>query len=362
MATLFDIVLPILRRLPPEMAHRATIRALRAGAAPRWRRADPPSLAVKLWGRDFTNPIGLAAGFDKNAEIPDAALRFGFGFVEVGTATPRPQFGNPRPRLFRLREDEALINRLGFNNEGLPAITARLAARRGRGGIVGANIGKNRDTLDEIADYVQGVTALAPLVDYLVVNVSSPNTPGLRELQRKSRAMALLEKLLAARASVMPASPPPLLVKIAPDLTAGERADLAAVALATRVDGLIVANTTLARPATLQSSEAHEPGGLSGRPLFAASTALVAEMYRLTAGKLPIIGVGGIASGADAYEKIRAGASLVQIYTALVYRGPRLVARMKQDLAALLARDGFASLGEAIGSAAHSPRTPAHGR
>jgi dihydroorotate dehydrogenase len=362
MPTLFDLALPLLRRLPPEMAHRTTIHALRGGLAPRRRRADPPSLAVRVWGRDFPNPIGLAAGFDKNAEAPDALLRFGFGFVEIGTVTPRPQAGNPRPRLFRLPEDEALINRLGFNNEGLPAVTARLTARRGRGGLVGANVGKNRDTLDDSADYVQGVTALAPLVDYLVVNVSSPNTPGLRELQRKNRVTALIEKLVAARASVMPANPPPLLVKIAPDLTAAERSDLAAAALATRIDGLIVANTTVARPATLRSPEAHEPGGLSGRPLFAASTALLAEMYRLTAGKVPIIGVGGISSGADAYEKIRAGASLVQLYTALVYRGPGLVQRIKLELAELLARDGFVSLSEAIGSAAHSPRAPAHGR
>jgi dihydroorotate dehydrogenase len=362
MPTVFDLTLPLLSQLPPEMAHRATIGALRAGLAPRRRRSDPPSLAVRLWGRDFANPIGLAAGFDKNAEVPDAMLRFGFGFVEAGTVTPRPQAGNPRPRLFRLIEDEALINRLGFNNDGLPAVTARLTARRGRGGIVGANIGKNRDTLDDTADYVQGVTALAPLVDYLVVNVSSPNTPGLRELQRKNKVTALIEKLLAARASVMPTNPPPLLVKIAPDLTGAERADLAAAAVATRIDGLIVANTTVARPATLASPEAHEPGGLSGRPLFAPSTALLAEMYRLTGGKVPIIGVGGISSGADAYDKIRAGASLVQLYTALVYRGPGLVQRIKLELAALLARDGFVSLGEAIGSAAHSPRTPAHGR
>jgi dihydroorotate dehydrogenase len=362
MPTLFDLALPLLRRLPPEMAHRTTIHALRAGLAPRRRRADPPSLALRVWGRDFPNPIGLAAGFDKNAAAPDALLRFGFGFVEVGTVTPRPQAGNPRPRLFRLPEDEALINRLGFNNDGLPAVTARLTARRGRSGLVAANIGKNRDTLDDTADYVQGVTALAPLVDYLVVNVSSPNTPGLRELQRKNKVTALIEKLLVARASVMPTNPPPLLVKIAPDLTAAERSDLAAAALATRIDGLIVANTTVARPAALKSAEAHEPGGLSGRPLFAPSTALLAEMYRLTAGKVPIIGVGGISSGADAYEKIRAGASLVQLYTALIYRGPGLVQRIKLELAALLARDGFASLGEAIGSAAHSPRTPAHGR
>ncbi len=362
MSALFDLAVPLLRRLPPETAHRLTIRALRLGLAPRHPRPDPPSLSITLWRRTFPNPVGLAAGFDKNAEVTDAMLGFGFGFVETGTVTPRPQPGNPRPRLFRLTEDRALINRLGFNNDGLAAAAARLGARRRSGGIVGANIGKNRDTLDDAADYVLGVTALAPLADYLVVNVSSPNTPGLRALQRKSAVTALIERLMAARAAAAPANPPPLLLKIAPDLGTEERADLAQAALTTGIDGLVVANTTVARPATLMSPDAHEPGGLSGRPLFAPSTALVAEMYRLTGGKLPIIGVGGIASGADAYEKIRAGASLVQLYTALVYHGPGLVQRIKQELAALLARDGFASVAQAVGSAAHSPPTPAHGR
>jgi dihydroorotate dehydrogenase len=359
---LLDLALPLLRRLPPETAHRLTIRALRSGLAPRRARPDPPCLAITLWGRQFPNPVGLAAGFDKNAEVPEQMLRFGFGFVECGTMTPRPQAGNPRPRLFRLEEDEALINRLGFNNDGVAAGAVRLAARRRSDGIVGANIGKNRDTADDIADYVQGVTVLAPLADYLVVNVSSPNTPGLRELQRKSAVTALIERLMAARAAVVPENPPPLLLKIAPDLAPEDRVDLAQAALASHVDGLVIANTTVARPASLRSPEAHEPGGLSGRPLRAPATALLGEMYRLTQGRLPIIGVGGIASGADAYEKIRAGASLVQLYTALVYHGPGLVLRIKRELEALLARDGFARLAEAVGSAAHSPRAPAHGR
>jgi dihydroorotate dehydrogenase len=360
MSALVEIALPLLRRLPPETAHRLTLRALRLGIVPRRPRPDPPSLTITLWGRSFPNPVGLAAGFDKNAEVPHEMLRFGFGFVEIGTVTPRPQAGNPRPRLFRLREDEALINRLGFNNEGLAAAAERLHATE-RGGIIGANIGKNRDTADDIADYVQGVTALAPLADYLVVNVSSPNTPGLRELQRKSAVTLLIERLMAARGSVKPDNPPPLLLKIAPDLSPRDRFDLAEAALATGIDGLVVANTTVARP-SLRSDNAHEPGGLSGKPLFAPSTALLAEMYRLTRGKLPIIGVGGIASGADAYEKIRAGASLVQLYSALVYQGPGLVPRIKRELAQLLARDGFLTLAEAVGSAQHSPRTPAHGR
>ncbi|HZB90907.1 MAG TPA: quinone-dependent dihydroorotate dehydrogenase [Stellaceae bacterium] len=357
---LIDLALPLLRRLPPETAHRLTLRALRSGLVPHRLRLDPPSLAITLWGKRFPNPVGLAAGFDKNAEVPAEMLRLGFGFAECGTMTPRPQSGNPRPRLFRLREDEALINRLGFNNDGIAAGAARLARRKREDGIVGANIGKNRDTADDIADYVQGVTVLAPLADYLVVNVSSPNTPGLRELQRKSAVTALVERLMAARAAVTPEHAPPLLLKIAPDLGAEDRADLAQAALATGIDGLVVANTTVTRPASLTSPEAHEPGGLSGKPLRAMATALIGEMYRLTQGKLPIIGVGGIASGADAYEKIRAGASLVQLYTALVYQGPGLVLRVKRELAALLARDGYETLAAAVGSAAHSPHAPAH--
>ncbi len=354
MSVLFDRAAAVLRLLPPETAHRVTVRSLRAGLAPRHPSPDSPLLSVQLWGRTFPNPIGLAAGFDKNAEVPDAMLRFGFGFVETGTVTPRPQAGNPRPRLFRLTEDAALINRLGFNNDGLPAAAVRLAARRGRPGIVGANIGKNRDTTDDIDDYVQGVEALAPLADYLVVNVSSPNTPGLRNLQRKEIVTRLIDALARARSKTVPENAPPLLLKIAPDLTPEEAGDLAEVALASALDGLIIANTTLSRPADLQSRQGHEAGGLSGRPLFALSTDLLAFMYRETAGKVPLIGVGGIASGRDAYDKIRAGASLVQLYTALVYQGPGLIVRLKRELLDCLARDGFPTVTAAIGSAAHT--------
>ncbi len=354
MPAIFDLALPLLRTLPPEGAHRAAIRILAAGLAPHRAAADPPALKLHLWQREFPNPVGLAAGFDKHAEVPDAMLGFGFGFVEAGTVTPRPQPGNPRPRLFRLVEDQALINRFGFNSQGLAPFAARLRARRGRAGIVGANIGKNRDTLDDVGDYVQGVTTLAPLADYLAINVSSPNTPGLRDLQRKSALERLIERVMAARAAAVPRDPPPLLLKIAPDLARDERVDIAQVALASGIDGLIVANATVARPPSLQSRYAHEPGGLSGPPLFATSTALLAEMYRRTGGKLPIIGVGGVASGEDAYAKIRAGASLVQLYTALVYHGPALVERIKRELALLLARDGFASVGAAVGTAAVS--------
>ncbi len=361
MPSFFDLALPLMRLLPPEAAHRATIGALRAGLVPKAPEVDPPSLAVTLWRRNFPNPVGLAAGFDKDAEVPDAMLELGFGFVETGTITPLPQKGNPKPRVFRLAEDRAVINRLGFNSDGLEAAAQRLALRRGRGGIVGANIGKNRDTRDNIGDYVEGVRRLAPLADYLTVNVSSPNTPGLRDLQQKSTVARLIARLMEARAQAAPRNPPPLLLKIAPDLAPDERADLAEAALGSGIDGLIVANTTVARPASLRSPFAHEPGGLSGVPLFAPSTALLAEMYRLTSGKLPIIGVGGIASGEDAYKKIRAGASLVQLYTALVYQGPGLVQRIKRDLAGLLARDGFTSVMAAVGADAHLPSTTPHG-
>ncbi len=349
MTSLPDLALPLFMALSPEAAHRASILALRLmplrAASP-----DPAPLRVKLWGRSFPNPVGLAAGFDKHAEAPDAMLGLGFGFVEIGTVTPRPQDGNPKPRLFRLPEDRAVINRLGFNSEGLDAVTARLAARRGRGGIVGANIGKNRDSENAAADYVACVARLAPLADYLAVNVSSPNTPGLRDLQKKAALVELIAQLKLARAKSSPKRPPPLLLKIAPDLSPKEIVGIAEAALESAIDGLIVSNTTVARPKDLKSKFARETGGLSGKPLFAPSTALLAEMYRLTGGRIPIIGVGGIASGADAYAKIRAGASLVQLYTALTYEGVGLAARIKRELLELLKRDGFKNVAEAVGA------------
>ena len=348
-----EAVLSLIRLLPPETAHRFTIRLLKGlplpGAAP----ADDPILGLRVFGLDFPNPVGLAAGFDKNAEVFTRMGRFGFGFVEVGSVTPRPQAGNPRPRLFRLAADRAVINRMGFNSDGQAAVAARLAtAGRARRPILGINLGKNKESLDAAADYAAGVAALAPHADYLVVNVSSPNTPGLRALQDRGA----LEKLLAAVVAARGGDRPPLLLKIAPDLALADRQDIAEVALASRIDGLIVSNTTLDRPRSLKSRAASEAGGLSGRPLFAPSTALLADMYRLTEGKLPLIGVGGIASGADAYAKIRAGASLVQLYTALVYHGPGLVARIKADLALRLKADGLARLAYAVGADHREPR------
>jgi dihydroorotate dehydrogenase len=353
---LYALVGPLLRCLPPEGAHRAAICALRLGLVPGDPAPDDPILACRVWGRDLANPLGLAAGFDKDAEVVDAALRLGFGFVEAGTVTPLPQPGNPRPRLFRLAEDAAVINRLGFNSKGLARFAGRLARHR-RGpmarGLVGANVGRNKETPDPVADFELGVEAVAALADYVVMNLSSPNTPGLRALQARDALANLLERAMVARrrGAADPARPPPLVVKIAPDLSADERRDVAEVALAAKVDALIVGNTTVARPATLRSRDRAEPGGLSGRPLFGPATDCLAEMHRLTEGRIPLIGCGGVSSGADAYAKILAGATLVQLYTALVFEGPALVARIKRELAACLRRDGFAAVGDAVGRA-----------
>ncbi len=341
-----DAASRLLRLLPAETAHRLSLRLL--AAAPRALLggvADDPILASRLFGLDFPNPLGLAAGYDKNAEAFAPALALGFGFVEIGSVTPRAQPGNPKPRLFRLGEDRAVINRMGFNNDGLDAVAARLARRQGHG-IIGANLGKNKDSADAGADYTAGVRALAPHADYLVINVSSPNTPGLRALQGREPLAALIAAVRAARNG----NRPPLLLKIAPDLTESDKQDIAEVALSSGLDGLIVSNTTIARPDSLRSAAKGETGGLSGRPLFAPSTALLADMYRLTKGKLPLIGVGGIASAEDAYAKIRAGASLLQIYTALVYEGAGLIGRIKAGLAAKLRADGFTSLAQAVGA------------
>ena len=354
---LYPLIRRGLRLLPAETAHELTLRALEAGVgflttdtAPR--RPDPPILAQRLWNLEFANPVGLAAGFDKDARVPEAMHRAGFGFVEVGTVTPRPQAGNPKPRLFRLDEDQAVVNRMGFNSGGLDAVVERLV-RRVRSGIVGVNLGMNRDSGDAAADYELGIRRTARFADYLVINVSSPNTPGLRQLQHRSSLETLLRPLLRAREETAPRVP--LLVKIAPDLTRAESEDIASVALGSGIDGLIVSNTTVDRPAGLASEHAREAGGLSGRPLFASSTELLGDMYRLTRGCLPLIGVGGVASGSDAYTKLRAGASLIQLYTGLVFEGPRLVGRIKQELAELLRRDGYTSIADAVG-AAHGSR------
>ncbi|MES2985006.1 MAG: quinone-dependent dihydroorotate dehydrogenase [Pseudomonadota bacterium] len=347
--TFYAALRPALFLLPPEKAHRAAICALQRGLVPPFAAQDA-ALRTQVAGLEFSNPVGLAPGFDKNAECFEGALRAGCGFVEIGTVTPRPQPGNPTPRLFRLVEHEAIINRLGFNNEGVDAAAARLAQRRA-GGIIGGNIGKNKESVDAIADYVTAMRALYPYVDYITANISSPNTPGLRALQATDELHALITALQAERANLMQAGAPrrPLFVKIAPDCDDALLAAMAHVARSTALDGLIVSNTTLARDAVAGSRHAAETGGLSGKPLFAPSTEVLRKMYRLTEGAVPLIGVGGIASAADAYAKIRAGASLVQLYSALVYQGFGLFAQINRGLADMLARDGFACVADAVG-------------
>jgi dihydroorotate dehydrogenase len=348
---LADLGAPLLRRLPPERAHDLAIQALKRGLGPKLAGGDPDSLKVRAFGRELANPLGLAAGFDKDAEAIGGLLDLGFGFVEVGTVTPKPQPGNPKPRIFRLAPDRAIVNRLGFNSAGLEVADANLGRYRRTGGrgVVGVNLGMNKTSEDPGADYEAGLRRLARYADYLAINVSSPNTPGLRALQGKDRLAALLRHLRAVRKELMADAPPALLLKIAPDLADRDRADIAEVALDLGLDGLIVANTTIARPHGLQSPAAAETGGLSGRPLFQPSTDLLAEMTRRTEGRLLMVGVGGVASGAEAYAKIRAGAGLVQLYTALIYDGPAAIPRIKRELAALLARDGFATVAAARG-------------
>jgi dihydroorotate dehydrogenase len=348
---LHDLAARALRTLDPEVAHELTLAALGAGLGPRPRAAAETILATEFAGLKFAHPVGLAPGFDKDARAADALLRAGFGFVECGTVTPRPQPGNPRPRLFRLPADMAVINRMGFNNQGLEAFAAALAARK-RGGVVGANVGANKESIDRAADYVAGLRRLWPLADYFTLNVSSPNTPGLRDLQAKAALTDLLGAVAEARTALAagPGGNRPLFLKVAPDLAPGDVQDIVEAALTFRLDGLIVSNTTIARPASLRGSRRDEAGGLSGAPLFGPSTALLREFHAAAAGRLCLIGVGGISSGRDAYAKIRAGANAVQLYTALVYGGPGLVVRLRRELAALLRSDGFASVAEAVGT------------
>jgi dihydroorotate dehydrogenase len=330
-----------LHLLPPEAAHALALHALGRGLMPRAAPVASARLRTSFCGFDLPHPLGLAAGFDKDGLATRGLFGLGFSFVEIGTVTPRPQTGNPKPRLFRLRREQALINRMGFNNQGLDAVCRRLERRDPTWGVLGANIGANRDAADPVADYVACLQALYPLVDYLAINVSSPNTPGLRDLQQSSRLDALLAALLETRQSVAGAPrPKPLLLKIAPDLAPDDEVALAEVATRRGVDGLIIGNTTTARPEAIPERYRGEAGGLSGAPLFLPSTGQLLRFRRLTRGQLPLLGVGGILRGADAYAKVRAGASALQLYTALIYRGPRVVARILAELDRLLERDG----------------------
>lgn len=347
MSLLESLGLPFLRRLDPERAHGLALRGLAAGLVPLPGPVTSPRLACSLAGMALPNPVGLAAGFDKNATAVAQLSRAGFGFLEVGAATPLPQDGNPKPRLFRLAEDRAAINRFGFNNDGMQAIAARLAART-RGPVpVGLNLGANKTSANRAADFARVLAACGPHVDFATVNVSSPNTEKLRDLQGPAALSALLEGVMEANAQL--ARPIPVFLKIAPDLTDEDLAGIAAVALSSGLAGIIATNTTLSREG-LKSAHAGEQGGLSGAPLFQKSTRVLARLSQLTEGKLPLIGVGGISSAEEAYAKIRAGASVVQLYTAMVYQGLSLAARIAKGLDGLLARDGFATVADAVGT------------
>ncbi|XP_075876677.1 dihydroorotate dehydrogenase (quinone), mitochondrial [Nelusetta ayraudi] len=351
-------LMPLLQKvIGAETAHVLAVKLIGLGVVPLNRYRDPPSLEVNVLGLKFKNPIGIAAGFDKHGEAVDGLYKVGFGFVEVGTITPKPQEGNPKPRVFRLATDEAIINRYGFNSCGLVEAQQRLQVRaetqeqKSKTGLpLGINLGKNKLSQDARADYLEGVRVLGPLADYLVVNVSSPNTPGLRDLQGKAELHQLLQTVLRERDALQGEHKPPVLVKIAPDLTARDKQDIADVVTELGVDGLMVSNTTVSRPETLQDRHKSEVGGLSGQPLKDLSTDAVREMYSLTKGTVAIVGIGGVASGQDALDKIRAGASLVQLYTALTYQGPPVVTKIKRELEHLLKQQGFSSVSEAVGA------------
>jgi dihydroorotate dehydrogenase len=331
----------LLFSLDPETAHGLSIAALRCGLPVSAAATHDRRLATSLCGIDFPNPLGMAAGYDKNAEVPDALLGLGFGFTEIGTITPLAQQGNPKPRIFRLVEDKAVINRLGFNNEGHDAAERRLIARRGRTGIVGVNIGANKDSADRIGDYEKGIRRFASLAAYLTVNISSPNTPGLRNMQAREQLGELLGRVLAARTEA--SSRPPVFLKIAPDLAEAELEDIAAEVTEKRIDGVIVSNTTLAR-GLKSSSAATEAGGLSGRPLFERSTIVLAKMRKLLGPDAALIGVGGVDSAATALEKISAGADLVQLYTGMIYAGPALPARIVSGISDFVEKQGLPSI------------------
>ncbi len=345
----YSIVGAVARMFPAESAHNAALCALKSGLVPSVAPVLHDNLRSRVWDIDFPNPVGLAAGFDKNAEAVDALLSQGFGFIEVGTVTPLQQSGNTKPRLFRLPEDGAVINRFGFNSMGVHAFAVNLKKRR-KSGIIGANISKNKDSLDAIYDYATSLAVVYDLVDYITVNISSPNTVGLRDLQQKQALDGLMKTIEHERTRLAAASGKrkPILYKIAPDLTQQDKEDIVEVAFSNNIDGLIISNTTISRKG-LQSSYRNERGGLSGKPLFGISTETLRDIYRLSQGRIPIIGAGGISTAGDAYAKIKAGASLLQLYTALVYGGFEVVRDINQGLSAMLERDGFKNIRDAVG-------------
>ncbi|CAL7938188.1 unnamed protein product [Xylocopa violacea] len=348
-------IVPCAQWLDPEVAHNTAVKILKWGLLPGQRTEDPASLTTDIWGLHFKNPVGMAAGFDKQGEAVEALHKIGFSFVEIGSVTPKPQEGNPKPRVFRLLEDNAVVNRYGFNSHGYDTVWERLRRLKDNknfDGIVGINLGKNKTSEDAVQDYIDGIKKFADVADYFVINVSSPNTPGLRTLQNKKDLEHLLTKINEVRQSIQ--CKQPLLLKLAPDLSDSEKQDIADVILKqkTKVDGLILCNTTITRN-NLLSPLKEETGGLSGAPLSNMSTAMISDMYKRTRGTIPIIGVGGIFTGADAYDKIKAGASLVQVYTSFTYRGPPLVGKIKQELDDMLKRDGLTSIKDAVGKDAN---------
>jgi len=346
-SALFGLGQTLLLAFDPERAHELAVKSLELGLCPRAEGPDDKRLAQTLFGLDFPNPLGMAAGFDKNARVPRQLLDMGFGFAEVGTLTPRPQPGNPAPRVFRSHAARAIVNRLGFNNDGQTAALERLQRDRPRG-IVGVNLGAGRDSADRIADYVEGVKRMAPVASYFTVNISSPNTPGLRDLQAPRKLDALLGKVQEARVTLGNEAPP-LLVKLAPDLADADLPEVAGVIEANGVDGIIISNTTLARDGLADNAFSRETGGLSGRPAFLRTTRMLARVYQLTKGRLPLVGVGGIDSDDAALAKIEAGASLIQLYTGLVFEGPGLIGRIKRKLVEAMARENCETLAPLIG-------------
>ncbi len=354
MSGLYGIARPLFFAMDAEQAHGLTIRMLKAGnLLPFSLGRSDPRLRVRAFGLDFANPLGMAAGFDKHAEVPDALLRLGFGFTEIGTVTPLPQAGNPQPRLFRLVEDEGVINRFGFNSEGHRAVYNRLAARAGKSGIVGVNVGANKDAADRVDDYVAGIEAFADIATYFTVNISSPNTPGLRDLQQASVLDDLLARVLDARdRASLKTGRKPVLLKIAPDLTPGDLDDIVRVCRARRIDGMIVGNTTITRPASLRSANAKETGGLSGKPLFDLSTKMLAMTWQRVEGQFPVVGAGGIHDATSAIAKLEAGATLLQFYSAMVYRGPGMIREILNGLRDYLDRHRIAALTDLTGRTA----------
>ncbi|MCB1681507.1 MAG: quinone-dependent dihydroorotate dehydrogenase [Alphaproteobacteria bacterium] len=355
MLGLYRLARPVLFKLEPEKAHRMTLKFMKSGLMPVPQRIKASELEQTLWDLRFPNPVGLAAGFDKNAEVIRSVLEMGFGFMEAGTVTPLPQAGNPLPRVFRDPGSESIINRMGFPGEGSKVFASNFDRYKSEDvpppGVVGINIGMNKDQKEPAADYNALIRAFAPKADYLTVNISSPNTPGLRNLQEQDALQNLLTSLVETlNHATGDLAPPPLLVKLAPDLTDEQQQQIADVLLDVRISGVVLTNTTTSRPPALPKSFASQSGGLSGKPLRSLSTQTIRNFYRLTGGKLPIIGVGGIFSGKDAYEKIRAGASLVQLYTGLVYRGPEIASSICRELIGRLNKDGFAHISEAVGA------------